>query len=81
MTDDLIGRFGNYRSIVFASCYVVPGDSGVDFGLIVGGGDGADVEDCADEAGGVSDACYVGPEAAGGHCCHCLHRFLIFVES
>ena len=62
MPYDFIGRFGDDRAIVFAPCDVVPGDSGVDFGLGFGGGYGTDVEDCADEAGGVSDACYVGTE-------------------
>ena len=76
MTDDLIGCFGDNRSVMFASCYVVPCDSGVDFGLRFGRGHRSDVENCADEAGSVSDACYVGAECArGGHCRHCQRGF------
>lgn len=71
MPYDLIGRLGDDRSIVFAACDVVPGDSGVDFGLSFGGGYRSDVKDCPDKAGRVSDACYVGTEAAcGGVFCH-----------
>lgn len=56
---------------MFAACDVIPGDSGVYFGLGFGRGYGADVEDCPDEARGVSDACDVGTEGAcGGVFCH-----------
>jgi hypothetical protein len=62
MSNELIGLSANYRSIVFPSRDVVPCYAGVDFIGRFGRCDGAEVDDCAYEAGRVLDAGYVGAD-------------------
>lgn len=86
MSHDLIGAAANDGAVVFSAGDVVPGDAGVDFGGGFGGGDGTEVEEGASEAGGVTEAGFVGDEIVG-RCCYCFFRHgcclfcdLIFLE-